>query len=63
MRITTMRDMITHTTATAMRAMTITAMKAIRSVIEQADSRREPIRQVDGEQIKQEQIRERGRLT
>ena len=32
MRITTMRDMITHTTATAMRAMTITAMKAMTTI-------------------------------
>lgn len=44
-------------------ASSIAAMQAIRSVIKQADSRRESIRQVDGEQIKQEQMRERGRLT
>ncbi|WP_243421380.1 Mu transposase C-terminal domain-containing protein, partial [Pseudoflavonifractor phocaeensis] len=45
----------THVQAARLRetATSITAMKAIRSVIEQADSRREPIRQVDGEQIKQ----------
>ena len=44
-------------------ASSIAAMQAIRSVIKQADSRRESIRQVDGEQIKQVQISERGRLT
>ncbi|OUN03302.1 hypothetical protein B5G43_15405 [Flavonifractor sp. An92] len=44
-------------------ASSVAAMQAIRSVIKQADSRRESIRQVDGEQIKQEQMRERGRLT
>lgn len=41
----------------------IAAMQAIQSVIKQADSRREPIRQVDGEQIKQDKLTERGQLT
>ena len=41
----------------------IASTQAIRAIIEHADSRREPIRQVDGEQIKQDQISERGRLT
>lgn len=44
-------------------ASSIAATKAIRSIIEQADSRREPIRQVDGEQIKQDKLTERGQLT
>ena len=44
-------------------ASSITATQAIRAIIEHADEHREPIRQVDGEQIKQDQISERGRLT
>lgn len=44
-------------------ASSIAATKAIRSIIEQADSRRESIRQVDGEQIKQDKLTERGQLT
>lgn len=44
-------------------ASSIAATQAIRSIIEHADSRREPVRQVNGEQIKQGQISERGRLT
>ena len=44
-------------------ASSITATQAIRAIIEHADSRREPIRQVDGEQIKQDKLKERGRLT
>lgn len=41
----------------------IAATQAIRAIIEHADERREPIRQVDGNKIKQDQITERGRLT
>lgn len=44
-------------------ASSITATQAIRSIIEHADKHREPIRQVDGEQIKQDKLTERGRLT
>ena len=44
-------------------ASSIAATQAIRSIIEHADEHREPIRQVDGEQIKQDQISDRGRLT
>ena len=44
-------------------ASSIAATQAIRAIIEHADEHREPIRQVDGEQIKQDQISERGRLT
>lgn len=44
-------------------ASSISATKAIRSIIEHADERREPIRQVDGNTIKQDQISERGQLT
>lgn len=44
-------------------ASSITATQSIRAIIEHADSRRETIRQVNGEQIKQDQISERGRLT
>lgn len=44
-------------------ASSITATQAIRSIIEHADEHREPIRQVDGEQIKQDKLTERGRLT
>lgn len=44
-------------------AVSITAMKAIRSIIEQADSRREPIRQVDGDKINEDKSTERGQLT
>ena len=44
-------------------ASSIAATQAIRSIIKQADSRREPIRQVDGEQIKQDKLTERGQLT
>ena len=43
-------------------ASSIAATQAIRSIIEHADKHREPIRQVGGEQIKQDQISERGRL-
>lgn len=45
------------------KASSIAATKAIRSVIEHADKHREPIRQVDGEEIKQDQIKERGQLS
>lgn len=41
----------------------IAATQAIRSIIEHADEHREPIRQVDGNTIKQDQISERGQLT
>ena len=44
-------------------ASSIAATQAIRAIIEHADSRREPIRQVDGEQIKQDKLKERGQLT
>ena len=44
-------------------ASSIATTQAIRSIIKHADEHREPIRQVDGEQIKQDQISERGRLT
>ena len=44
-------------------ASSIAATQAIRAIIEHANSHREPIRHVSGEQIKQEQIRERRRLT
>lgn len=44
-------------------ASSITATQAIRAIIEHADEHREPIRQVDGEKIKQDQITERGQLT
>lgn len=44
-------------------ASSIAATHAIRAIIEHADSRRETIRQVNGERIKQDQISERGRLT
>ena len=41
----------------------IAATQAIQSIIEHADEHREPIRRVDGEQIKQEKLTERGQLT
>ena len=41
----------------------IAATQAIRSIIEHADEHREPIRRVDGEQIKQDKLTERGQLT
>ena len=44
-------------------ASSIATTQAIRSIIKHADEHREPIRQFDGEQIKQDQISERGRLT
>lgn len=44
-------------------ASSIAATQAIRAIIEHADDHREPIRQVDGEQIKQDQIKERGQLS
>ena len=44
-------------------ASSIAATKAIRAIIEHADKHREPIRQVDGEQIKQDKLTERGQLT
>lgn len=44
-------------------ASSIATTQAIRSIIKHADEHREPIRQVDGEQIKQDKISERGRLT
>ena len=55
----------THAQAARLRetAVSITAMKAIRSIIEQADSRREPIRQVDGDKINEDKHTERGQLT
>lgn len=55
----------THAQAARLRetAVSITAMQAIRSIIEQADSRREPIRQVDGDKINEDKLVERGQLT
>lgn len=55
----------THAQAARLRetAVSITAMKAIRSIIEQADSRREPIRQVDGDKINEDKRTRRGQLT
>ena len=44
-------------------ASSIATTQAIRAIIEHADEHREPIRQVDGEQIKQDQIKERGQLS
>ena len=41
----------------------IAATQAIRAIIEHADEHKEPIRQVDGNTIKHDQITERGRLT
>lgn len=41
----------------------IAATQAIRAIIEHADEHREPVRQVDGNKIKQDQITERGHLT
>ena len=41
----------------------IAATQAIRAIIEHADSQKEPISQVDGNKIKQDQITERGQLT
>ena len=55
----------THAQAARLRetAVSITAMQAIRSIIEQADSRREPIRQVDGDKINEDKLIERGQPT
>lgn len=55
----------THAQAARLRetAVSITAMQAIRSIIEHADEHRETIREVNGEQIKQDKLTERGRLT
>ena len=44
-------------------ASSIAATKAIRAIIEHADEHREPIRRVDGEQIKQDKLAEGGQLT
>lgn len=44
-------------------ASSIAAMQAIRAIIEHADEHKEPISQIDGNKIKQDQITERGRLT
>ena len=44
-------------------ASSIAATQAIRSIIEHADSHRETIRQVNGEQIKQDKLTERWQLT
>ena len=44
-------------------ALSIAATKAIRAIIEHADEHREPIRRVDGEQIKQDKLAEGGQLT
>ena len=54
-----------HTQATQMKetAVSITAMQAIRTIVEQADSRKEPIRQIDGDKIEADKLTERRRLT
>ena len=44
-------------------AVSITAMQAIRTIVEQADSRKEPIRQIDGGKIEADKLTERRRLT
>ena len=44
-------------------ASSIAATQAIRAIIEHADSHRETIQRVDGEQIKQDKLTERGQLT
>ena len=44
-------------------ASSIAASQAIRAIIEHADSHRETIQRVDGEQIKQDKLTERGQLT
>lgn len=44
-------------------ASSIAATQAIRSIVEHAVEHREPIRRVDGEQIKQDKLTERGQLT
>ena len=55
----------THAQAARLRETTVSiaAMQAILSVIKQADSRREPIRQVDGDKINEDKSTERGQLT
>ena len=44
-------------------ASSIATTQAIRAIIEHADEHREPIRRVDGEQIKQDKLAEGGQLT
>ena len=55
----------THAQTARLRETTVSiaAMQAILSVIKQADSRREPIRQVDGDKIHEDKSTERGQLT
>ena len=54
-----------HTQTALMKetAVSITAMQAIRAIVEQADSRKEPIRQIDGDKIEADKLTERRRLT
>lgn len=44
-------------------AASITATQAIRTIVEQADSRKEPIRQIDGDKIEADRLTEGRRLT
>ena len=44
-------------------AVSITAMQAICAIVEQADSRKEPIRQIGGDKIEADKLAERRRLT
>ena len=44
-------------------ASSIATTQAIRSIIKHADEHREPIKRIDGEQIKQDKLIERGQLT
>lgn len=55
----------THAQTARLRETTVSiaAMQAILSVIKQADSRRKPIRQVDGDKIHEDKSTERGQLT
>ena len=54
-----------HTQTAQMKetAVSITAMQAIRAIVEQADSRKEPIRQIGGDKIEADKLAERRRLT
>ena len=54
-----------HTQTAQMKetAVSITAMQAIRTIVEQADSRKEPIRQINGDKIEADKLTEGRRLT
>ena len=54
-----------HTQTAQMKetAVSITAMQAIRAIVEQADSRKEPIRRIGGDKIEADKLAERRRLT